>query len=418
MTRPLHVCVTGHIAGDDVRPYLHDPTGPVPGGYFGAPLMGVLIGALLQKGCRVTGVTTDAALPPDNPDIVLEGPNFRFVVVPCRRRAWRPNGWHLGRAVDVFALERRRLRRAIAAADADIIHAHWSYEFALAAIGQRAPHLITCHDSPRAVLRYMRNVYRGIRYLMAMRVFKTGRHFTAVSRYLADEVQPHIAGSVEVVPNPVAHDALRLGRPRQLGASRRMAMVCNGWGLLKNPQPAMRAFAEWRGNAPQAELHMFGSGFEPQGPASRWAADQGIAAGMVFHGVLGHTELLAALAGMDALVHPALEESFGVVLAEAMALGLPVVGGRNSGAVPWVLGQEPETRAAVAGVLVDVRMPEDLVRGFAEAFGPRYETLSRSGFDRARTLFSADAVAGTYLDLYAECLSRAKGKELLMTNLG
>lgn len=407
--RPLHVCITGHIAGEDVRRYLHDSAGPVPGGYFGAPLMGVLIGALLDQGCRVTGVTTDAALPPDSPDIVLDGPNFRFVVVPCRRRAWRPNGWHLGRAVDVFAMERRRLRAAIARADADIIHAHWSYEFALAAIGQRAPHLITCHDSPRAVLRYMRNVYRGIRYLMAMRVFKTGQRFTAVSRYLVDEVQPHIASPVSVVPNPLAPQALALGRERALGKSRRVAMVCNGWGPLKNPQPALQAFAAWRAREPQAALHLFGVGFEPEGPAAAWAAEQGLTAGLVFEGVKRHADLLAALADMDALVHPALEESFGVVLAEAMALGLPVVAGRHSGAVPWVLGAESPAGDAIAGVLVDVENPQSLHDGLVEVFGPGYGGYSARGVERARRLFSAEAVASAYRALYAECLATTGG---------
>ncbi|RTL24188.1 MAG: glycosyltransferase [Burkholderiales bacterium] len=416
--RSLHVCVAGHIAGEDVRRFLHDATVQVPGGYFGAPLMGVLIGALLEKGCKVTGVTTDAELPPDNPDVVLEGPNFRFIVVPCRRRAWRPNGRHLGRAVDVFALERRRLRQAIAGADADIIHAHWSYEFALAAIGHRAPHLITCHDSPRAVLRHMRNVYRSIRYLMARRVFKIGKRFTAVSSYLADEVAPHLARPAVVVPNPVAPQALALGRQRSLGTTRRIAMVCNGWGPLKNPQPAMAAYAVWRADNPQAEMHLFGVGFERRGPAAAWASEQGISDGMVFHGVRGHADLLTELSGMDALVHPALEESFGVVLAEAMALGLPVVAGRRSGAVPWVLGAETESAEAVAGALVDVQSERDLRRGFAEVFGPRYEEFSARGLERARRFFSADAVASAYLGLYAECLAGAGGARALKTNLG
>lgn len=399
----LHVCIAGHIAGDDVRQYLHDGQGPVPGGYFGAPLMGVLIGALLAAGCRVTGVTTDATLPPDNADIVLDGPDFRFVVVPCRRRAWRPNGWHLGRAVDVFAMERRRLRSAIARADADIVHAHWSYEFALAAIGQRAPNLITCHDSPGAVLRHMRNAYRGIRYLMAMRVFKSGQRFTAVSKYLAEQIQPYIAGPVAVVPNPLSAEAFRLGRARQRSSSRRIAIVCNGWGVLKNPQPAMEAFAAWRSIESAAELHLFGVGFEAGGLANAWARKQGIDQAMVFHGVKRHEELLAALSTMDALVHPALEESFGVVIAEAMALGLPVVAGRHSGAVPWVLGGEDESMTA--GVLVDVRDPAGVYKGLERVFGPEYEAFSSCGAQQAKARFSAEAVAAAYLEIYRHCLA-------------
>ena len=391
----MHIAFAGHIAGEDVRAYLHEGGPSVPAGYFGAPLTGILIGELLKAGHRVTGVTTDATLPLDGGPVRCEGPNFTFIVCPSRRRAWRPNGWRLGRAVDFFAFERRQVRDALIQAAPDLVHVHWSYEFALAALRQPAPHLITCHDSPRAVLHFTRSFYRALRYLMAQRVFRRGREFTTVSDYMARELAPSLGYAPEVIPNPVAGYVIEQGRPRKAGPTRRVAMICNGWDRRKNPEPALQAFHQWRQAEPAAELHLYGAGFGPGEDAQRWADQHSISAGMTFHGKIAHRKLVVELGELDALLHPSLEESFGVVLAEAMALGLPVVAGRDSGAVPWVMGADEEGRCA-AGVLADVRIPAAISLALATLFDEGYEARSRAGLERVRQNFSAASVIARY----------------------
>lgn len=50
-----------------------------------------------------------------------------------------------------------------------------------------------------------------------------------------------------------------------------------------------------------------------------------VTAGVVFHSTMLHRELIRRLYALDLLLHPSREESFGVAIAEAMALGLPLV---------------------------------------------------------------------------------------------
>jgi glycosyltransferase involved in cell wall biosynthesis len=402
----MHIAFAGHVAGDDVRGYLNAGDIQVPRGYLGAPLTGILIGELLRAGHRVTAITTDPTLPIQRGPVRLEGPNFTFIVCPARPRAWRPNGWRLGRAVDLFAFERRQVRDAIAVAAPDIVHVHWSYE--LAALAQPVPHLITCHDSPLAVLRFTRSFYRALRYLMAQRVFRKGREFTTVSDYMALELEPSLGYKPQVIPNPVAPYVIERGRVRAASASRRVAMICNGWDRRKNPEPALLAFSRWRKSETAAELHLYGAGFGAGQEAQQWAEQQGIATGMHFHGSVPHRTLVASLGELDALLHPSLEESFGVVLAEAMALGLPVVAGRESGAVPWVMGADADGRCA-AGVLADVRSVDAIVLALKEIFRDRYTCRSIAGVERARTNFSAEAVVESYLNRYETVLERVIG---------
>jgi glycosyltransferase involved in cell wall biosynthesis len=106
--------------------------------------------------------------------------------------------------------------------------------------------------------------------------------------------------------------------------------------------------------------------------------------------------------GADLLLHPSLDESFGVVIAEAMALGLPVVAGAASGAVPWVAG--------AAQWLVDVRSPRAIAAALEQALTDpaRYAAASRAARERSASRFAPGPVAEAYLALYRQVLEELR----------
>jgi glycosyltransferase involved in cell wall biosynthesis len=351
---PMHIAVLGPIASADVRHLLHEPSAALPGGYAGAPLMATLIEGLLARGHRVTAITLSADMPLDGSRAVgAEGPRFTLVCCPLRPRAWPFNGWRPGRIVDLFAYERAALLRAINAAAPDVVHAHWAYEFGWAALDSGLPHVITSHDAPLVIARYYGGLvlggYRWLRALMARHVLRRARLVTTVSPYMVREIQPWCRQTVNVVPNPVAASVFELRREPVPGRQR-VLMVCNGWSARKNPEPALRAFALLSRRLPDAELVLLGTDFAPGQRASQWWAQMGLIGNVRFVGSVPYASVLGWMADSDVLLHPALEESFGAVIAEAMALGVPAIAGQASGAVPWVVGDD--------GLLVDVHQPQ------------------------------------------------------------
>ncbi|HEU4556596.1 MAG TPA: glycosyltransferase family 4 protein, partial [Longimicrobium sp.] len=140
-------------------------------------------------------------------------------------------------------------------------------------------------------------------------------------------------------------------------------------------------------------------GFGPGEPAEAWARTWGIAAGVEFVGAVPHPELLRRLAaGADVLVHPAVEESFSMAVAEAMALGIPVIGGTRSGGVPATLD------GGRAGRLADVRSPSALAGAMLELATQAEErnAIATAGRLSARARFSLDGVVAEYERIYQE----------------
>lgn len=400
----MKICIAAPVATIDVTQYLDEVPPSAPLGYGGAPLTGVLIGELLRRGHDVTAITVDYAMPRGAKSVGLRGKQFEFRVLPGRRRAFRFNGMSPGRALDLWRVERRLIAQTIIECQPDLVHAHWTYEFALGAIDSGLPHLITCHDAPGVILRHTRSPYRALRYLMAKEVLHKAVHVTAVSSYMADAARRLGAKQVAVVPNPIADFVLAKGYARQRPLSRRVAMVCNGMQRRKNVETGMAAFASFRRQVPEAQLHLFGLDMGPGEKAQQWAESHGAAAGMDFRGPMPHRALIDELASMDVLLHPALEESFGVVIAEAMALGLPVVAGATSGAVPSVIGPVDPVHGCAAGLLSDVASSEPVHVALASAFDNLYSTRSMLAIREAHLRFSSSVIVDAYAAQYLQIL--------------
>jgi hypothetical protein len=175
----MHICIAAPIACADLAPYLDDRGAGLPAGYTGAPLTAVLIAELLRLGHQVHALTVDYESRLTK-SVRAQGHNLICEVLPGRPRVWRREHGRPGRALDLFRDERRAIAGAIVAARPDIVHAHWTYEFALGAIESKLPHIITVHDSPRQVARHTRSVYRLLRWWMASQALRQADALTAV----------------------------------------------------------------------------------------------------------------------------------------------------------------------------------------------------------------------------------------------
>lgn len=357
----------------------------VPGGP-GGPVVAPLAAELSRRGHDVTVVTLNCEV--DEP-IHRKVGAVDVLIGHCRPRH---------RARDAFRHERRAVRDLLDATDADVVHAHWTYEFALGALDSSHPALITVHDWAPAILRHAKDPYRAVRLAMQARCLARARHLTVVSPYIDARLRRYGRGTATLVPNGLPDESFCSQPSGCVVPVRRLLSVNSDFSPRKNATALLRAFPAIRRRLTDAQLVLVGRGFEPGGKAETWARGNGLGQATVFAGTMTPEEVLAAMDASDLFVAPTLEESFGMTVLEAMARGLPVVAGRSSGAVPWLLDY------GRAGVLVDVRRPERIAQGvlrLAQDTALR-ERLSREGLERAKRFAWSEVVP-----LYEEQYRRA-----------
>lgn len=381
----MRIGIAGPIVVSDFAAYLDCKVNLAnfPVGLGGSPV-NLLALELLKRGHQLVIFTLD---PTVNTELVLEGKQLKICVGPYRPK----------RARDFFRVERQAMTSAIRRERPTLVHAHWTYEFALAAIAADVPHIVTAHDAPFQVLRHNFIPYRIARTLMAMKAIRQAEHITTVSPYVAEHLERFFfpRRRVDVIPNGLPSsifDSQVWSKKPKSGAVT-FFTILNGWAGLKNGQVAIQAFGKLREAYRPARLVMFGAGHDSDGPAELWAREQGLADGIEFAGPVDYELLQNRISKeCDVLVHPSLEESFGMVIIEALAKAIPVIGGESSGGVPWTLS------FGEAGLLVDVRSPgkvADAMLTLARDSELR-KCLSGAGYRRVRRHFSIEAVADAY----------------------
>lgn len=119
-------------------------------------------------------------------------------------------------------------------------------------------------------------------------------------------------------------------------------------------------------------------------------------------GQLSHNELLGIVAGADLVVIPSRFEGFGLVAAEAMALGKTVVAA-NVGGLAEVI------QHGITGYLVDTRnatQTASIVAGLLSARSER-DKMGTSGLERVTQLYDAPIIARRLKNYYSRFLMNA-----------
>jgi glycosyltransferase involved in cell wall biosynthesis len=391
----MKIGISTPIDVDALRPYLNITTVDAPSGMGGSAIT-PLVQGLLEAGHQVSVYSLD---PQVITPVVLRGPQLTIYLGHFRPRARQ-------RCLDLFRKEGDTLAGFIHQDKPEIVHAHWGYEFALGALISGYPHLITLHDDPWLILRYVPDAYRVARLLLKLKVLRWGKNFTAVSPYLAEALKSKKRHPV-VIPNALRSAPGRI-RSCPTGSQLRIISMLAEWSSRKNVGSALFAFREIRRRlGPGVEYWLYGADYGPDGIAQRWAEDHKVAEGVHFAGKATHNEMVTLLPDFDVMLHPSREESFGMTLVESMQAGVPVVAGYKSGAVPWVLG------GGRYGVLTDIDSPTSIAEAVCGllAQAREYERLSADGIDMVKERFSIPVITKAYEAEYRAVLKQIITRE-------
>ena len=384
----MHIALCGPLDTSAFRELTGLGVSGAPSGLGGMPTTD-LAATLLSKGHKVSIATTDPTI--DAPVTIIEG-DCKIVYCPMRGE---PRYRARVRAGDLFAKEIDFLTTALGGFDADIVHAHWTYEFAEAAVRSRLPHVVTMHDLGWDYFLQFRDAYRFMRLVMKYRVMPRVRTLAVVSPFMAPKAWTYgYLGVVDVIPNGVAVPAAQESRRRDL--EKPVFVTIGSPERIKNVRASLAAFQIIRAARPDAQLHLFGPGLD--------AAYVGDAPGIIGHGHTPHAELMAFLeTEATVLIHPSRLETFGVIIAEAKARQVPVVAGHRSGGVSYVCDDG-------VSALVDIDDPQAIAEAAIGLISDPdwYTRAANRSREDIITRFSSEAVADAYLGLYERVLSSVR----------
>ncbi len=153
-----------------------------------------------------------------------------------------------------------------------------------------------------------------------------------------------------------------------------------------------------------ATLEIIGDGVE-RPRLERQARDLGLADRVLFPGFLSQPTSAERLNESDVFVFPSLRECGGAVVAEAMAMGLPVI------ASNW--GGPADYASTECALFIDPTSREAFVQGFTDAMlqlakDPALrDRLGRAARDRALTLFNWESRVDGLMDIYQQVMRPA-----------
>lgn len=360
----------------------------IPIGYD-FPMVSMLINAILKRGYKVVAYTTSTGI--DKP-LIYKGNNL---VVCIGRRRERHS------ARDLFKFERGDLVDLMRGYPVDIINAQWSYEFGWAAIDSGIPTIVTLQDNARTIFRYKTDPYRFMRLIMNYIVLNKVKYLSVNSKYLFDKLDTQKQRKTRIIPNFYSKviDSIDYNQEKK---SKYILSVSNGFGKRKNINTALKAFALVRNLYPDIEYHLVGDDMEPFGAAYQFAKKNNILSGVKFIGRLPFAEVTKKIQSAKIFLHPSREESFGMAVLEAMIIGTPVIGGENSGNIPYLLYH------GKAGELCNINSTEDIGRSILKILHDRQyaEKLMKNAYKYAEKNYSENSIISRYLDYYYNVIGR------------
>ncbi len=312
------------------------------------------------------------------PVIRIEGPFFP------KRNALFTQLW----ATYTAKMLERRLRKKGAP---KLLHAH-THLGALVAyqLHQKTniPYIVTLHES-----LFLNSQMQEWRKKLLSPVFEEAAQITSVSTALEKSIRAHFAPScpTSTIPNNIDCNLF-------FPSKKKPSFPPFHWAAVGDLKPikqvdllikAFRLVSEKK----KEDFHLHIIGYGPEQKSLEWLTRElGLENKVTFHGYLSPSAIPEALRKVHALVLSSRLETFGIVLAEALACGLPVVATDCQGPRDIV--------GTTEGVLVTEQSPEKLAEGMILLYDHYKEYQPAALFEYAKKHFSNTVVTKKIKTIY------------------
>ncbi len=299
-------------------------------------------------------------------------------------------GGRMGLLASSVRYDRALARHLRADPTIGLLHAHFGIPDAVIVRRQASranlPYVVTLHgDDAFKVLPREDPIGRAVR-----RAVTDASAVICVSDAMRRAVSATVEVDPVVIPNGYDDALFRLSdRPRDLGL-----LFVGNLVPTKNVAVLLRAYAR---NQSTIDMPLTIVGDGPlRVSLSELAATLGIADRVRFLGVQSRRQVADLMARAVALVLPSLSEGWGVVVAEALACGTPIVASRVGG-IPEILGSED------GGILVSPGDEDALAAGLASiaSWQPDRARVARASRSRPWSI-QADRIAAVYRQVLGE----------------
>ncbi len=350
------------------------------------PMYALFINSLIKEGHTITAITISREI---EETIIIEDDGIKLIIVPRKPGAGRR----------LFNYEIKEITKEINNSDIDIIHALWSYEFGWAATNSKIPNVITLQDHAYTILKYQFDFFRMARYLMNIIVLRKSSFLISNSKYLFELLSKKNKNKARIISNFYPKD---LGNYYDTSSPKQnyIVTISSGYGKRKNVHNSILAFAILRKKYKNLKYRIIGTQMEPGGGAYIFATERNITDGIEFVGSIPFPEVIEQIKNAEAVVHPSLEESFGMAVLEPMIIGTPVIGGENSGNVPHLL-QNDKT-----GITCDVNSPQSIADGIMKILDNKEFALKikENAYNFVTQNFNESKIISQHIDYYKDII--------------
>lgn len=342
---------------------------------------------------------------------LFNGKNITVVAIGCRSKFFLKNLFpNIENIANLIAAEVGKVKDKIS-----ILHAHWCYEYALAAMKYSSDiaTLVTVRDFAPVIYSSINpfaslySFFAKFYWYYKMKIFSKvlsskNIFFVSNSGYTERKLKEYnLKLNVRTIPNSIEDSLLVTRIPNTAGRKNIVSIAASLDDNRKNIQTLIDAFILFSKKYSGYKLVLIGNYHKNSG-VYEYSKKRGLLGDVIFKGSLNRSDIIEIIDNSIMMVHPAFEETFGNILLESMARGVIAIGGRSAGAVPYVLEK------GNSGILCDISSALQICNAMesviCEAGSNTF--LQKNALSWVGCNFTNSAVAKQHILLYKNLLNK------------